>query len=48
MRQYILLLGLTLLLIANQVFAHGDAQPQPIDVKGLEPLGDEWLEENPY
>jgi len=30
------------------VFGHGDVQPQPVDTTGLEPLGDEWLSENPY
>ena len=30
------------------VFAHGDIAPQPIDINGLEDLGDEWLERNPY
>lgn len=29
-------------------FGHGDVQPQPVDTEGLEPLGDEWLVENPY
>jgi cytochrome c-550 PedF len=27
---------------------HGDVQPQAVDTTGLEPLGEEWLEENPY
>ena len=31
-----------------QVFAHGDVAPQPINIDGLEDLGDEWLERNPY
>ena len=48
MKIYILLLSISLLLIAGKAFAHGDAQPQPIDVSTLEPLGDEWLESNPY
>ncbi len=30
------------------VFAHGDIAPQPINIEGLEPLGEEWLERNPY
>lgn len=33
---------------AAHVFAHGDVTPQPIDVTGLEPLGEEWRKENPY
>lgn len=28
--------------------AHGDVTPQPIDVTGLEPLGEDWRDENPY
>ncbi len=30
------------------VLAHGDVQPQQVDTTGLEPLGDEWLDVNPY
>jgi cytochrome c-550 PedF len=29
-------------------FGHGDVIPQPIDVAGLNPVGTEWLKENPY
>ncbi len=37
------------LLAATQLArAHGDVTPQPIDTKGLKPLGDTWLKENPY
>jgi cytochrome c-550 PedF len=28
--------------------AHGDVNPQPVDTKGLDPLGDTWRESNPY
>lgn len=28
--------------------AHGDVTPQPVDTKGLDPLGKEWRETNPY
>lgn len=28
--------------------AHGDVVPQPIDTEGLEPLGEDWRETNPY
>lgn len=37
-------------LLASQgtALAHGDVQPQPVDTAGLEPLGSEWKEENPY
>ncbi len=34
--------------ISGPAFAHGDVTPQPIDTKGLEPLGEAWREENPY
>ncbi len=27
---------------------HGDVNPQPVDTKGLDPLGERWAEENPY
>ena len=30
------------------VHGHGDVQPQPVDIGGLELLGDEWRETNPY
>lgn len=30
------------------VRSHGEAQPQPVDTTGLEPLGEEWRSENPY
>ncbi|RKZ48629.1 MAG: cytochrome c-550 PedF [Gammaproteobacteria bacterium] len=30
------------------VFAHGNVQPQAIDITGLDELGDDWLERNPY
>ena len=33
---------------ASGVFGHGDVQPQAVDTTGLEPLGEEWLTENPY
>lgn len=29
-------------------FAHGDVTPQPVDTKGLPPLGEAWRTENPY
>lgn len=34
--------------LSSQVMAHGDVVPQSIDTTGLTPLGEEWLEENPY
>jgi len=30
------------------VLAHGDVTPQPVDTKGLEPLGEAWRTSNPY
>jgi len=33
---------------SSNVFAHGDIAPQPINIDGLEKLGDEWVERNPY
>lgn len=29
-------------------YAHGDVVPQPVDIAGLELLGEEWKERNPY
>ena len=39
-------LGLTL--AAGQAMAHGNVTPQSVDTKGLEELGTEWRETNPY
>ncbi|MBE0505638.1 MAG: cytochrome c-550 PedF [Marinospirillum sp.] len=36
------------LIVSGLVLAHGDVTPQPVETKGLTPLGDDWLEENPY
>lgn len=33
---------------AGNAFAHGDVAPQPVDISGLPPLGDELRSENPY
>lgn len=30
------------------VFAHGDVQPQAVDTTGLDPLGKDWKDKNPY
>ncbi|WP_409525512.1 cytochrome c-550 PedF [Nitrincola sp. MINF-07-Sa-05] len=35
-------------LVSGLVLAHGDVTPQAVETKGLTPLGDDWLEENPY
>lgn len=39
------LLGLA---AAGGALAHGDVQPQPVNTDGLDPVGTEWREENPY
>lgn len=46
-----LLAGCALFALAasgGAALAHGDVQPQPVDTKGLEPLGADWRMENPY
>lgn len=42
--------GFALLLLAfsANLWAHGNVVPQAVNTQGLEPLGEEWLEENPY
>lgn len=40
--------ALTLMLGTGHAIAHGDVTPQAVDVSTLEPLGEEWLEVNPY
>jgi cytochrome c-550 PedF len=32
----------------GKALAHGDAAPQPIDTTGLDAIGEEWVEANPY
>ena len=41
-------LGMLLTTGGTGVLAHGDVTPQPIDTKGLDPLGKAWRKENPY
>jgi cytochrome c-550 PedF len=41
-------LGLAVLLSTVFAFGHGDVTPQPVDTKGLKPLGKKWLDKNPY
>ncbi|ORU89604.1 MAG: cytochrome c-550 PedF [Cycloclasticus sp. symbiont of Poecilosclerida sp. M] len=48
MKKLVLILSLSLLLLGGKALAHGDAAPQPVDVSTLPPLGEEWLETNPY
>lgn len=33
---------------AGAVFSHGDVQPQAVDTTGLDQVGEEWQDENPY
>lgn len=37
-----------LFVTATAGFSHGDVVPQEVDTEGLEALGEEWREENPY
>ncbi|WP_199699359.1 cytochrome c-550 PedF [Oleomonas cavernae] len=34
--------------VGHAAYGHGDVTPQPIDTTGLEALGPEWRETNPY
>ncbi|EJU9482597.1 cytochrome c-550 PedF [Pseudomonas aeruginosa] len=45
MRGLLVLAGLSL---SSLALAHGDVTPQAVDTKGLEPLGKEWRDTNPY
>ncbi|QDR26994.1 cytochrome c-550 PedF [Pseudomonas aeruginosa] len=42
------LLVLARLSLSSLALAHGDVTPQAVDTKGLEPLGKEWRDTNPY
>jgi cytochrome c-550 PedF len=42
------IVGASLAATAAKVNAHGDVQPQPVDTTGLDTLGEEWREKNPY
>ncbi|EPJ6073249.1 TPA: cytochrome c-550 PedF [Pseudomonas aeruginosa] len=42
------LLVLADLSLSSLALAHGDVTPQAVDTKGLEPLGKEWRDTNPY
>jgi cytochrome c-550 PedF len=33
---------------SGAIMAHGNVTPQAVNVDSLKPLGEEWLEENPY
>ena len=41
-------LGLAVLSTAMFAFGHGSVTQQAVDTKGLESVGAEWLEKNPY
>jgi cytochrome c-550 PedF len=36
------------MIASGAVWAHGNVTPQSVDISGLEPLGTEWRDENPY
>ena len=40
--------GLAQFSISNVGHTHGDVQPQVVDTEGLEPAGEDYLEQNPY
>lgn len=40
--------ALTLAAATSMAYSHGDVAPQPVDVTGLDPVGADWLTENPY
>ncbi len=42
------LTGIVLAAVFGVVHGHGDVQPQAVDTEGLEALGEEYAEENPY
>ncbi|MCO3970287.1 cytochrome c-550 PedF [Pseudomonas aeruginosa] len=45
LRGLLVLAGISL---SSLALAHGDVTPQAVDTKGLEPLGKEWRDTNPY
>jgi len=46
--KFLSVICVSVFVFSSTVFAHGDAQPQPMDVSSLSSLGEEWLEVNPY
>nr|WP_067290298.1 cytochrome c-550 PedF [Marinobacterium profundum] len=40
--------GMLTLMLSSTLLAHGDVTPQSVDTAGLAPLGEEWLDANPY
>jgi cytochrome c-550 PedF len=47
-RHTVMTLALAGCLNASLVWAHGDVVPQAVDTTGLDPIGAEWVETNPY
>ena len=41
-------LGIASVAVVEIGFTHGDVQPQAVDTGGLEPIGEEFVPENPY
>ncbi|SEA82248.1 MULTISPECIES: cytochrome c-550 PedF [Acidovorax] len=41
-------LALALVASLGAAWAHGDVTPQPVDTRTLPPVGQKWLEDNPY
>jgi len=40
--------GLGQLAISNNGYTHGDVQPQAVNTEGLDAIGEEFVEQNPY
>ncbi|MFL5303215.1 MAG: cytochrome c-550 PedF [Anaeromyxobacteraceae bacterium] len=47
-RQMLLVACLLVTLAPAAALAHGNVSPQPVDTKGLEPVGETWRTSNPY
>ncbi len=45
---WLALVGLIGAALPLSVMSHGDVQPQAVDTTGLDSIGKEWAEENPY
>ena len=40
--------GLGQLALSNIGYTHGDVQPQAVNTEGLDAIGEEFVEQNPY
>jgi len=40
--------GMLALVLSGGVLAHGDVTPQAVDTQGLDALGEDWRDQNPY